>query len=364
MAISRETLRLIRNLRSAVGGFADDAVRDITRAWVAAWRTLEPLWVTVARDLVDWAQQHGRWPTPVEIARWVSVERAADATVDALDALTASTTTAVTAGAAASITATVAAEPVVIASQVPASAQAAFAAQAAAVILPSALDVIRTRVAQAIVAQTRPLSTDAYAAVRRELVRGVELGDNPQVAARRMVAAVNGAFEGGLSRANNIARTEVLDAYRTTSRYAHDAASDVLDGWVWLATITGRTADRTCPSCWAMHGTTHPLSEPGPLDHQSGRCARAPKVKPWPALGFDVPEPVDATPDARALFAALPRDRQVAILGARRLALLDSGLIGWDDIPARRDSDAWRPSYVPRPVRDLERLARRRQRTT
>jgi hypothetical protein len=357
VAVTPRTLQLLRNLRTTIGRQADSTVRMLTAAWVKAWQQLTPAWQEAIAELVDLAIRLGRWPTPVEIARNPRIQQAVDATATELGALATQATTATVAGSTAAITTTVAAEPALIASQLPAALQAQIAAQAAALILPSALDVITARVQQAIVAQTRPLSADALDAVRRELVRGIEVGANPNDAARRMEARVQGAFEGGLSRAVNIARTEMLDAYRITSRYVHEANRDVLDGWVWMATVTGKGAARTCPSCWALHGRTFPLEEPGPLDHQQGRCARLPKVKPWSALGIDLDEPASQIPDRQTAFDALNDTAQQQVMGAARLALLRAGRITWDDLPQRRDNPSWRPSYTPRPVRDLNRIA-------
>ncbi|MCG5464217.1 phage head morphogenesis protein [Micromonospora sp. MED01] len=361
MAVTSRTLQLIRAMRTAVGGYADDTVRDLAAQWVAAWDRLAPTWVQAVDVLVAWALAHGRWPTPVELARVEPLQQALAATDDALDELEAATTAAVIAAADLAITATVAAEPDVIASQLPSPYRQDTRERVASAILPTVLDVIRNRVTQQITVQTRPLSVDASAAIRRELVRGVELGSNPTDIARRAVAAVNGAFDGGLQRAANIARTEVLDAHRTAARYAHDANADLLDGWVWLATVTGASAVRTCPSCWAMHGTVHDLDEAGPLDHQQGRCARAPKTKPWRALGIDLDEPADQTPDRQAAFDALTDQQQAAVLGAARLALLRAARIDWSDLAVTRDNPAWRTSYVPRPLRDLNRIADQRR---
>ncbi|MEV1315359.1 hypothetical protein AB0J14_04660 [Micromonospora arborensis] len=361
MAVTSRTLQLIRAMRAAVGGFADNAVRDLTAQWVAAWDRLAPTWLQAVDVLVAWAVAHGRWPTPVELARMGPVQQALADTDETLDTLGAATTATVVTAAGLAIAATAAAEPDVIASQLPAAYRQNTRERVAEQILPSALDVIRTRVTQAITAQTRPLSADASAAIRRELVRGVELGTNPTETARRTLAAVQGRFEGGAARATNIARTETLDAYRTASRYAHDANADVLEGWVWLATVTGKSAPRTCPSCWAMHATVHDLTEAGPLDHQSGRCVRAPKVKPWRALGINLNEPAGSIPDRQAAFDALTDQQQTAVLGTARLALLRAGRIDWSDLPVRRDNPAWRPSYVPRPLGDLNRIADQRR---
>ncbi len=361
MAVTSRTLQLIRAIRATVGGHADNTVRDLAARWVAAWDRLAPTWAQAVDALVAWALAHGRWPTPVELARVEALQQALVATDDTLDELEAATTAAVIAAASLAIAATASAEPDVIASQLPSAYRQDTRRRVASAILPSALDAIRARVAQAITAQTRPLSADASAAIRRELVRGVALGSNPTDIARRAVAAVQGRFEGGLARATNIARTEVLDAHRTAARYAHDANADLLDGWIWLSTVTGKSAARTCSSCWALHGTLHNLDEPGPLDHQQGRCARAPHVKPWSALGINLDEPADATPDRQAAFDALTDVQQAAVMGANRLALFRAGLIGWDDLPQRRDNPAWRVSFTPRPLGDLNRIADQRR---
>jgi hypothetical protein len=357
VAVTSRTLQLIRAMRTAVGEHADDAVRDLAEQWAQAWRRIAPTWREAIDLLVAWAAQHGRWPTPVEIGRIEQVPAALDATSVELDGLTVATITTVTAAAGLAIAATVEAEPHIIASQVPAAYRTDMHRRAAQRILPSALDVIRIRVGQAITAQSRPLGDDAAAAIRRELVRGVRLGDSPTVTARRAVAAVQGAFEGGSQRAANIARTEVLDSYRTASRYAHTVNADVLDGWIWLATVNGKGAARTCSSCWAMHGTVWPLDTPGPLDHNQGRCGRAPTVRPWRDLGIDVDEPADAIPDRQAAWDALSDVQQRQVMGARRLALLKSGAVGWDDLAVLRTNTAWRDSFTPRPVSDLERIA-------
>ncbi|GGM27077.1 hypothetical protein GCM10011608_09820 [Micromonospora sonchi] len=361
MAVTSRTLQLLRAMRTAVGGYADDAVRDLAEQWTHAWRRIAPTWREAVDVLVAWAAQHGRWPTPVEIGRIEQVPAALDATTAELDALTAATIATVTAAAGLAIAATADGEPRIIASQVPAAYRNDLQRRAAQRILPSALDVIRIRVGQAITAQSRPLGADAAAAIRRELVRGVKVGANPIETARRAVAAVQGAFEGGSQRAAVIARTETLDAYRVASRYAHEANADVLGGWIWLATVNGKGAARTCSSCWALHGTVWPLGSAGPLDHQQGRCGRAPHVRPWRELGINIDEPSDAIPDRQAAWDALTPAQQRQVMGARRLALLRSGRIGWDDIPQLRTNTAWRDSYTPRPVSDLERIADQRR---
>jgi SPP1 gp7 family putative phage head morphogenesis protein len=193
--------------------------------------------------------------------------------------------------------------------------------------------------------------------MRRALLAGISVGDNPRTAARAMLSRVEGAFNGGLTRAMTIARTEMLDAYRTASRYTHAANADVLDGWVWTAALDRRT----CPSCWSQHGNVYPVDQPGPLDHQQGRCARVPKTKTWRQLGINLDEPPSVLPDAQTRFWQLPAADRAAIMGPARLELLRTGRIGWDDLAVRRTSTGWRDSYTPRSVADLRRLADQRR---
>ena len=110
-----------------------------------------------------------------------------------------------------------------------------------------------------------------------------------------------------------------------------------------------------------MHGTIHDLDEPGPIDHQQGRCARVPVSKSWRDLGIDIPEPPSVVPDALASFRAMPKSDQLAVLGHTRLALLDSGRIRWSDLATRRQTDGWRDSIIPTPLADLVKLAATRR---
>ena len=346
MAITEETLRLVAQMRQIVEDLTDGVVRDLTEAWVRAWDTLAPEVVAALTEILQLGD--GEWPTRGQILRSQRVIHALELAADALRQLSGQAATATTAAAATAIEGAAAAQSAVIASQLPAAA--ATAGVVFGVVPAEQLAAIVRRTTEQINAVHWPLSDDATEAMRTELVRGVAVGSNPQTAARRMLRRTEGAFNGGLARAANIARTEILDAHRAAATLSQDAAGDVLDGWVWHAALT----DRTCPSCWAMHGTVHPLDEPGPLDHQSGRCARVPKTKTWADLGFDLDEPADLTPDAEAAFRALPRDQQARIMGAARLDLLDRGAISWADLARRRTTTGWRDSYAPAPVKDLQ----------
>ncbi len=359
MPVTAATLQDSAQLRNDVGTEADGTTRDLTAAWVAAWALLTPPMLAAATSVAVTAVRAGRWPGRWELARIPGVQTVLAAASDALDRLGLRTATSVKDAAARAVEATVQGEARLIASQLPAAQRADAAARVAGKIPPRAVDVMVARCGQQIESAARPLSAQAGEAMRRELVRGVALGDDPETVAKAMVDRVQGAFEGGgLTRALIISRTEILDSHRVAGQYVDMANADVLAGWRWSAKIDSRV----CASCLSMDGSQHALSEAGPIDHQQGRCQRVPTLKSWRELGLGDDEPPDQFPDARAWFDAQSEEVQVGILGAARLDLLRAGRITWDDLATRRESSAWRPSYVPTPLRDLQRLANQRSR--
>jgi Phage Mu protein F like protein. len=355
VSVTEGTLRLVRKLRSDVDKLADNLVRLLTRAWVGAWSGIKGLFVAAIDAVIGLAQSgEGRWPARGTIFRARAVQKAVNSAEKALDRLTGVVRREAGDAAATAIRAAVEAQAEIVASQLPSG-------KITAGIVWDRLDVnavhwMINRTREQIHARTWPLSRDAVEAMRTELVRGVVRGTNPRDVAAEMLKRVEGAFNGGLARATNIARTEMVDSSRAAAQAAQDANADTLRGWRWSCTLS----PRTCPSCLAMNGTVHPLSEPGPQDHQSGRCARVPLTKTWRDLGIDLDEPPDDFPDARAWFNNLPDTDRVTIMGPRRLEMLDQGEIAWEDLPVRRDNPEWRPAWYVRPVRDLETVAKRR----
>lgn len=344
MAFTSRTAGLARAAVAAVGRVIDTAVRVLTAAWVKAWDAVAG---TLAAALEALLARGDGWPTRRTIEQDQALQDAladADRALDLLAELTADEAIRAADTAAGQAADDQAAQ---IGSQLPPGGERPGPPPGG--FHQRSIDAIRARTRQRIVSLTRPLSRDADAAMRRELVRGVRTGTNPRETARRMVRQVEGAFNGGLNRALVITRTETLDAYRKAAAATQETSKDVLTGWVWLAKLD----PRTCTACWAMHGTIHPLSEPGPLGHPQCRCSRAPKTASWRDLGFDIDEPADVIPDAETAFRALPHADQVKIMGPRRLALLNRGAITWQDLVRRRQNPGWRDSYTPTPVRDL-----------
>lgn len=212
------------------------------------------------------------------------------------------------------------------------------------------LDAIVQRSTEQIHALTKPLAADMVKAMKAELVRAVAVGDSPRTTGRRILKRTEGKFNGGLTRAMMIARTEVIDAGRAAALVSDQAYREVLDGWEWHASLDART----CISCLVQHGTRHDIDEPGPLDHHQGRCARIPVTKSWKDLGFTtVDEPKNDMPDSREWFDNLTPDTQQKIMGKARLQAFNDGKVSWDQLSTRKATPGWRDSYHVTPLKEL-----------
>lgn len=352
MAVTPETLTLMDGMRLQVASHVDSTTQDLTIAWARAWNEVAAEWEAAVADLIA-ASENGKWPPPGKVRRARRALRARDATRELLTELQGMVPVRVLQDVEPLLEDVARWQRELAASQYPLQAGGtAWVAGGFDRVDADALRAIVDRTSREVVSRSRPLSAQADAAMRSTLVKGVTIGDHPEAVAREMLARVRGAFDGGLTRAKTIARTELLDAHRATSRAQQDRlhAQGVVTGWTWIATLD----TRTCPSCLGMHGTEHPPTVAGPLDHQQGRCDRLPTTAPWKDLGFtDIEEPPSILPDARAWFDGLPQSERIAIMGEQRLGLLDSGQVQWGDLAKRRDTNGWRPSIVPTPVRDL-----------
>jgi SPP1 gp7 family putative phage head morphogenesis protein len=169
--------------------------------------------------------------------------------------------------------------------------------------------------------------------IRRELVSGLALGQNPRDVARRIRDALNG----NRVRAETIARTEMLRSYREATRQNYLANSDVVKGWVWHAARD----ERTCAMCWAMHGSEHTLDEHLD-DHPRGRCAMVPLTKTWAELGFEgVPETRAEIETGESLFARLSPEQQRMILGNAGYEAYKAGAVKLSDFVGQKSDPRW-----------------------
>lgn len=238
-----------------------------------------------------------------------------------------------------------------------------------------ALASIVQRTSEQVASRYLVLTATAEEELRKAMVRGIAAGEGPRAAARQLVAAtqsatalslgtslddvragrgaeaivreVQGAFAGGLARANNLMRTELLDASRLATRDSYLANPGLVGGWRWLSTQDRRT----CPACWGMHNTVHPASEQ--LEgHQSCRCAPVPILAGDDELDPRTGRTLDDLGHPDDAFRKLDREDQLRILGPKRLEAFDNGT------PLRafakhQQNTGWRDSYHVAPLSEL-----------
>ena len=171
------------------------------------------------------------------------------------------------------------------------------------------------------------------------LIRGIALGLNPRETAREL----RDAMGYGLQRALVISRTETLRAYREATRASYADNDDVVKGWRWRAALDGRT----CPMCWAMHGTVHRMNEKLD-DHPNGRCMMEPLTRSWDEIGKALGVDLSGVPETRRetvlgvdAFAKASADVQRSVLGGPAYKAFTEGKVGLGDFVARRRSNRW-----------------------
>jgi SPP1 gp7 family putative phage head morphogenesis protein len=343
MAVTARTLKLQAELRAELTKVTDAQTRALVAAWVDAWDETAPdLTAALLKQLVA-----GDKVTKAQLLRSTRLRKALAVIADNLKTLSKDAGVLITSDLDAVIATAGAAQASVLDSQLPPSTDLVAIDQWSKVDARQ-IDAIVKRSTQQITSTLKPLAPETYDVVRRELIRGITSGSNPRETARRMVARAEKRFNGqlGLTRALNVARTETLDAHRTAAALGMSQHADVLKGWQWQATLD----KRTCPSCWSQHGSVHDLKDPGPLDHQQGRCARLPIPKTWADLGFDIQEPASVLPDAADAFTSLSAADQLAILGPSRHAAYLAGNFPIESWSVRKSTDGWRDSYHVAPA--------------
>ena len=345
MAVTAETLKVLDEMRKRMATMTTAQTVALTRAWVEAWDVLAPELNLAILELLA-AAKNGRVPASV-VARNIRLRDTIRQARAMLDELANTTKVQVTTDVGQAMLDALDHHEALIRSQLPpgqAGAGISFTR-----VSPEAVAAMVERSTQSIHKFTQPLPADVERMMKQQLIRGITVGDNPRRTAGRIIKGAEGNFNGGLTRALNIARTETLDAHRAATQASEKTNTAILEEWEWHAALSGRT----CPSCLAMHGTRHPITDPGPLDHPSGRCARVTVTKSWKDLGFDIEEPESLTKNAEDWYAGLTPDSQVAIMGKTRAELLANGDIAWADLATRQENPGWRPSYNATAVKDL-----------
>lgn len=348
MAINRETLRLSQELELTVDGHIATSTRKLTAAWVRAWKIVEAEWRQVTVQLAQEVARDGV-PSRRTLRRARNVQNALNATRALLDELVTMTGGTLVGASRDLVLETARMQARLIAAQLPKGSAVRAQVDRQAGVPNRQLDAIVRRTTQKIASDLIPLSDNAVDAVMDQLITGAARGQNPRIVARQMLEQVQGAFNGGLARALNISRTELMDGHRAAAMAAQNVHSDVLEGWQWLAKLS----QRTCPACWSLHGSMHALDETGPDGHQQCRCSRAPVTRSWASLGIKAPEPSSVVLDGRTTFNRLPEKRQLEIMGPTRLQGLRSGQVDWDELAELRRNTGWRSAQYARPVSDF-----------
>lgn len=352
MAITQQTLEMIAQRRAALAAVLADHELVLVRAWVEAWDEVS---VSLEAALLDLTSQAKRGKvTASAVARSMRLRKALELAEIRLAALAETASSATLAQLGRVVAEAADSQMRVALSQLP-PGQAGATLPDWVLVNQDAMDAIVARTTTNVVSALRPLTANASRDMKRALVRGMAVGDNPRTVARQMLRNGEQAFNGGLNRALVVARTEMLDAHRAGGQAADKANPELMAGWLWSANLDART----CPSCIAQHGQLHPVDEPGPQDHHCGRCARVPKTKSWRELGFNIDEPADLMPDAQAWFNGLDPGSQERLMGAKRLQLLQSGAVGWDDLSTKRSTPGWRDAMHVTPLKTLQQQAKK-----
>lgn len=344
MAVTDEIARLVRASRDRTVAATDQQVVALTTAWVEAWDALAPEFDAALAALL--ADTDGTIPAS-RVAKDRRIAQALARARSTLDDLAARTQATVTADLAATVLDAVDVHLASLQAQLPPDAPGVVLGR----LDPDALDAIVARTAGRIEAASLALPAEVAALMRAELVRGITVGDNPNVVARRIMTRTEGTFNGGLARATRIARTEMLDSHRAADLASAQANRSLIAAKIWTASLDSRT----CGSCIAQHGTEWPVDDFGPTDHPQGRCIFVTRTKTWKELGFvgiEDDEP-DRQAERDAWFDNLTPESQDRTLGKARADLLRSGKVEWSDLSKRIENPDWRPSHVVTPLREL-----------
>lgn len=348
MAFNREALRLQQELQLVVDDQIAGSVRSLTQQWVRAWKIVSSEWAAITKRLAAETVANGA-PTRRTLRRARNIQHGLTTIRAMLDEIADSAGGMLADQSQILVREAARKQAQIIAASLPRGSAVRESVLRQALVPNRQLDAIIRRTTQRITSDLLPLSLEATEAVMDQLIVGAARGQNPRAVARQMLTQVQGAFNGGLTRALVVARTEGLDGHREAAQVAQNQHADVLDGWQWLAKLS----NRTCPACWGMHGTEHPLTEPGPRGHQQCRCARVPKTKSWRDLGIDIPEPPSLIRNGEQEFGRLPRRQQLEVMGPTRLRALESGRATWDELAQLRHNSGWRDAYYVRPVDDF-----------
>ena len=169
--------------------------------------------------------------------------------------------------------------------------------------------------------------------VSQAIFEGIGAGWNP----RKIAAAIQDAFGGGLTDALRNTRTVQIKSYQDSAR-ANYIASGVVEKWIWYAELD---AD-VCLSCAAMHGTLHDLDETLD-DHYNGRCAALPYIE-------GLTEPIES---GQTWFDNLSAAEQAAMMGQSKYDAYKEGKFEFSQLSKEHENDVYGNMRSETPLKDL-----------
>lgn len=178
----------------------------------------------------------------------------------------------------------------------------------------------------------KEVAPDATNRVRDAFLQGVGSGQTPT----QIINGVREHLGGNMARMLTIVRTEDMRAYRSSTLRAFQENNDVIDGWVWVASLTGDA----CAMCIAMHGTEHDINDE--MDsHPNCRCVQAPKTKSYSVLGYGARDLDLGFESGEDWFARQSTDTQQRVLGGAKFAAYQDGKISLADCVKRTQNRDW-----------------------
>lgn len=152
----------------------------------------------------------------------------------------------------------------------------------------------------------------------------VAQGKNP----RTIATIINNWFAIPYTWGDNMVSTAQLYSYRAANHASFTANENLLNGWVWIASLD----TRVCMSCVSQHGTVFPVTKTL-NDHHKGRCGPAPWVKGtrWPELMITGPN----------WFESQSAATQRNMMGGAMYNAWKSGAMVWSDMSQPYHDDVY-----------------------
>jgi len=192
-------------------------------------------------------------------------------------------------------------------------------------------DLLRERIAPGYSGDQR---ASVWAQLTQALVDSTALGRNPRDTARKM----RDSLAGGLTKALTIARSEQMRVYRQAGLDQYKA-SGVVQGQKRLAAHDSRV----CAACIADEGTLYSL-EATISDHPQGRCTAVPLVDGMPEIHWLSGE---------AWFRTQPEGVQRSILGPGKFDAWRDGQFEFGALATPTFDETWGAGLRPTSLADL-----------